>query len=126
MKLPGRHFVLLAADAVALLVVIRRTLSDTPGALADRRLPQRSNRCCRLDYWPLAVGAFRSAVNRAGSGRNVAVAATIHHRQMAARLFVASNNAISTSLYKKLPYKLIADETEKWRKVVEFDVVSGE
>jgi tripartite-type tricarboxylate transporter receptor subunit TctC len=48
--------------------------------------------------------------NRAGSGGNIAAAAAISSPPDGyTLLFVASNNAISTSLYKKLPYDFIRD-----------------
>jgi tripartite-type tricarboxylate transporter receptor subunit TctC len=48
--------------------------------------------------------------NRAGSGGNVAAAAAINSPPDGhTLLFVAPNNAISTSLYKKLPYDFIRD-----------------
>src|SRR6476659_3879310 len=48
--------------------------------------------------------------NRAGSGGNLAAAAAINAPPDGyTLLFVAPNNAISTSLYKKLPYDFIRD-----------------
>ncbi len=48
--------------------------------------------------------------NRAGSGGNIAAAAAITSPpDCYTLLFVASNNAISTSLYKKLPFDFIRD-----------------
>src|ERR1700709_1109993 len=48
--------------------------------------------------------------NRAGSGGNIAAAAVINSAPDGyTLLFVAPNNAISTSLYKKLPYDFIRD-----------------
>jgi len=48
--------------------------------------------------------------NRAGSGGNIAAAAAISSPPDGyTLLFVASNNAISTSLYKKLPFDFIRD-----------------
>src|SRR6202165_4481231 len=48
--------------------------------------------------------------NRAGSGGNLAAAAAINSAPDGyTLLFVAPNNAISTSLYKKLPYDFIRD-----------------
>jgi len=48
--------------------------------------------------------------NRAGSGGNLAAAAAINSPPDGyTLLFVAPNNAISTSLYKKLPYDFIRD-----------------
>jgi len=48
--------------------------------------------------------------NRAGSGGNIAAAAAIASPPDGyTLLFVAPNNAISTSLYKKLPYDFIRD-----------------
>jgi tripartite-type tricarboxylate transporter receptor subunit TctC len=48
--------------------------------------------------------------NRAGSGGNLAAAAAINSAPDGyTLLFVAPNNAISTSLYKKLPYDFIHD-----------------
>src|SRR3954467_7566759 len=48
--------------------------------------------------------------NRAGSGGNLAAAAAITSAPDGyTLLFVAPNNAISTSLYKKLPYDFIRD-----------------
>jgi tripartite-type tricarboxylate transporter receptor subunit TctC len=48
--------------------------------------------------------------NRAGSGGNIAAAAAITSPPDGyTLLFVASNNAISTSLYKKLPFDFIRD-----------------
>ena len=48
--------------------------------------------------------------NRAGSGGNIAAAAAITSPPDGyTLLFVAPNNAISTSLYKKLPYDFIRD-----------------
>src|SRR3954453_16866609 len=48
--------------------------------------------------------------NRAGSGGNIAAAAMINSPPDGyTLLFVAPNNAISTSLYKKLPYDFIRD-----------------
>src|ERR1700710_1851074 len=50
--------------------------------------------------------------NRAGSGGNIAAAAAINSAPDGyTLLFVAPNNAISTSLYKKLPYDFIRDTT---------------
>src|ERR1700694_2154598 len=50
--------------------------------------------------------------NRAGSGGNIAAAAAINSPPDGyTLLFVAPNNAISTSLYKKLPYDFIRDTT---------------
>src|ERR1700704_1581264 len=48
--------------------------------------------------------------NRAGSGGNLAAAAAVHSPPGGyTLLFVAPNNAISASLYKKLPYDFIRD-----------------
>ncbi|MGY4373232.1 tripartite-type tricarboxylate transporter receptor subunit TctC [Bradyrhizobium sp. i1.3.6] len=48
--------------------------------------------------------------NRAGSGGNIAAAAAINAAPDGyTLLFVAPNNAISTSLYKKLPYDFLRD-----------------
>src|SRR6202163_729883 len=48
--------------------------------------------------------------NRAGSGGNIAAAAAVNSPPDGyTLLFVAPNNAISTSLYKKLPYDFIRD-----------------
>jgi tripartite-type tricarboxylate transporter receptor subunit TctC len=48
--------------------------------------------------------------NRAGSGGNIAAAAAINSTPDGyTLLFVAPNNAISTSLYRKLPYDFIRD-----------------
>jgi tripartite-type tricarboxylate transporter receptor subunit TctC len=48
--------------------------------------------------------------NRAGSGGNIAAAAAINSTPDGyTLLFVATNNAISTSLYKKLPFDFIRD-----------------
>src|ERR1700709_2593436 len=48
--------------------------------------------------------------NRAGSGGNLAAAAAVNSPPDGyTLLFVAPNNAISTSLYKKLPYDFIRD-----------------
>src|SRR3569833_544006 len=48
--------------------------------------------------------------NRAGSGGNIAAAAAINAAPDGyTLLFVAPNNAISASLYKKLPYVFIRD-----------------
>jgi tripartite-type tricarboxylate transporter receptor subunit TctC len=50
--------------------------------------------------------------NRAGSGGNIAAAAAINSAPDGyTLLFVAPNNAISASLYKKLPYDFIRDTT---------------
>lgn len=50
--------------------------------------------------------------NRAGSGGNIAAAAAISSAPDGyTLLFVAPNNAISTSLYKKLPYDFLRDTT---------------
>jgi tripartite-type tricarboxylate transporter receptor subunit TctC len=50
--------------------------------------------------------------NRAGSGGNIAAAAAISSAPDGyTLLFVAPNNAISTSLYKKLPFDFIRDTT---------------
>src|SRR6478609_5087350 len=50
--------------------------------------------------------------NRAGSGGNLAAAAAVNSPPDGyTLLFVAPNNAISTSLYKKLPYDFIRDTT---------------
>ena len=50
--------------------------------------------------------------NRAGSGGNIAAAAAINSQADGyTLLFVAPNNAISTSLYKKLPYDFLRDTT---------------
>ncbi|MDB5513606.1 MAG: transporter [Tardiphaga sp.] len=50
--------------------------------------------------------------NRAGSGGNIAAAAAINSPPDGyTLLFVAPNNAISTSLYKKLSYDFIRDTT---------------
>ena len=50
--------------------------------------------------------------NRAGSGGNIAAAAAINSAPDGyTLLFVAPNNAISTSLYKKLPFDFIRDTT---------------
>src|SRR4029078_6730275 len=50
--------------------------------------------------------------NRTGSGGNIAAAAAISSPPDGyTLLFVAPNNAISTSLYKKLPYDFIRDTT---------------
>src|SRR5476649_1020811 len=48
--------------------------------------------------------------NRTGSGGNIAAAAAINSPPDGyTLLFVAPNNAISTSLYKKLPYDFLRD-----------------
>ena len=50
--------------------------------------------------------------NRTGSGGNIAAAAAIASPPDGyTLLFVAPNNAISTSLYKKLPYDFLRDTT---------------
>src|SRR5436309_5970565 len=50
--------------------------------------------------------------NRAGSGGNIAAAAAINSAPDGyTLLFVAPNNAISSSLYKKLPYDFLRDTT---------------
>ena len=50
--------------------------------------------------------------NRTGSGGNIAAAAAINSPADGYTiLFVAPNNAISTSLYKKLPFDFIKDTT---------------
>jgi tripartite-type tricarboxylate transporter receptor subunit TctC len=50
--------------------------------------------------------------NRAGSGGNLAAAAAINSAPDGyTLLFVAPNNAISTSLYKKLPFDFLRDTT---------------
>src|SRR4051812_35910658 len=50
--------------------------------------------------------------NRAGSGGNLAAAAAVNSPPDGyTLLFVAPNNAISTSLYKKLPYDFLRDTT---------------
>src|SRR3978361_1917191 len=50
--------------------------------------------------------------NRTGSGGNIAAAAAVTSPPDGyTLLFVAPNNAISTSLYKKLPYDFIRDTT---------------
>ena len=50
--------------------------------------------------------------NRTGSGGNIAAAAAISSAPDGyTLLFVAPNNAISTSLYKKLPYDFLRDTT---------------
>src|SRR5215813_4730423 len=50
--------------------------------------------------------------NRTGSGGNIAAAAAINSPPDGyTLLFVAPNNAISTSLYKKLPYDFLRDTT---------------
>src|SRR5689334_2164881 len=50
--------------------------------------------------------------NRTGSGGNIAAAAAINSPADGyTLLFVAPNNAISTSLYKKLPFDFIRDTT---------------
>jgi tripartite-type tricarboxylate transporter receptor subunit TctC len=50
--------------------------------------------------------------NRAGSGGNIAAAAAVNSPADGyTLLFVAPNNAISASLYKKLPYDFIRDTT---------------
>jgi tripartite-type tricarboxylate transporter receptor subunit TctC len=50
--------------------------------------------------------------NRTGSGGNIAAAAAINSPPDGyTLLFVAPNNAISTSLYKKLPYDFLHDTT---------------
>ena len=50
--------------------------------------------------------------NRTGSGGNIAAAAAITSPPDGyTLLFVAPNNAISTSLYKKLPYDFLRDTT---------------
>src|ERR1700751_5445338 len=50
--------------------------------------------------------------NRAGSGGNIAAAAAINSPADGyTLLFVAPNNAISASLYKKLPYDFLRDTT---------------
>ena len=48
--------------------------------------------------------------NRAGSGGNIAAAAAVNSPADGyTLLFVAPNNAISTSLYKKLPFDFLRD-----------------
>ena len=50
--------------------------------------------------------------NRAGSGGNLAAAAAVNSAPDGyTLLFVAPNNAISTSLYKKLPFDFLRDTT---------------
>src|SRR5215831_3154551 len=50
--------------------------------------------------------------NRPGSGGNIAAAAAINSAPDGyTLLFVAPNNAISTSLYKKLPFDFLRDTT---------------
>jgi len=93
--------------------VFRCRLSEPPGALADRFRRRRPGRHRGAYYEPGAVGAFRPAVrggNRAGSGGNIATAAAINSAPDGyTLLFSGANNAISASLYKKLPFDFIRD-----------------
>ena len=91
----------------------RRRLSQPPGALADRlrrRRPGRYRGAHHGQWLSDHFGQQFVVENRAGSGGNIAAAAAINSPPDGyTLLFVAPNNAISTSLYKKLPFDFIRD-----------------
>ena len=117
MKLPRRRFLHLAAGAAALPVIsgaahaeaypahpVRWLIGFPPGGAVD--IVARI-----MGHWLSEhFGQQFLVENRAGSGGNIAAAAAINSPLDGyTLLFVASNNAISTSLYKKLPFDFIRD-----------------
>src|SRR5229473_3429063 len=117
MKLPRRRFLHLAAGAAALPVIsgaahaeaypahpVRWLIGFPPGGAVDIVAQI-------MGHWLSEhFGQQFLVENRAGSGGNIAAAAAINSPPDGyTLLFVASNNAISTSLYKKLPYDFIRD-----------------
>ena len=117
MKLPRRRFLHLAAGAAALPVLLRDARAEAypthlvrwmigfpPGGAVD--IVARI-----MGHWLSEhFGQQFLVENRAGSGGNIAVAAAINSPPDGyTLLFVAANNAISASLYKKLPFDFIRD-----------------
>ena len=94
--------------------LLRRRLSEPSGALADRLRRGWPGRYRRAHHEPVAVGPFRPAIRGRKSHRLRRQYRRRSRDQLAAPdgytlLFVAPNNAISTSLYKKLPFDFIRD-----------------
>jgi tripartite-type tricarboxylate transporter receptor subunit TctC len=93
--------------------VFRRRLSEPPGTLADRFRRRRPGRYCGAHHEPVAVGPIWPAIHRGEPHRLRRQYRSRRGNQFApdgyTLLFVAPNNAISTSLYKKLPYDFIRD-----------------
>ena len=117
MKLPRRRFLHLAAGAAALPVLLRDACAEAypthlvrwmigfpPGGAVD--IVARI-----MGHWLSEhFGQQFLVESRAGSGGNIAVAAAINSPPDGhTLLFVAANNAISASLYKKLPFDFIRD-----------------
>jgi tripartite-type tricarboxylate transporter receptor subunit TctC len=117
MKLPRRRFLHLAAGAAALPVLSRDARAEAypthlvrwmigfpPGGAVD--IVARITGHWLSEHF----GQQFLVENRAGSGGNIAVAAAINSPPDGyTLLFVAANNAISASLYKKLPFDFIRD-----------------
>ena len=117
MKLPRRRFLHLAAGAAALPVLLRDARAEAypthlvrwmigfpPGGAVD--IVARI-----MGHWLSEhFGQQFLVENRAGSGGNIATAAAINSPPDGyTLLFVGANNAISASLYKKLPFDFIRD-----------------
>jgi tripartite-type tricarboxylate transporter receptor subunit TctC len=118
MKLPRRRFLHLAAGCAAL-----PTVSRTAGA--QKTYPTRPVRfiCAypaggpndiatrvMADWLSADLGQQFVVENRGGSGGNLGTQAMINSpRDGYTLLLVAANNAISSSLYKRLPFDFIRD-----------------
>jgi tripartite-type tricarboxylate transporter receptor subunit TctC len=117
MKLPRRRFLHLAAGAAALSVLSRPARAEAyPTHLVRWMIGFPPDGA--VDIVARIMGHWLSehfgqqflVENRAGSGGNIAVAAAINSPPDGyTLLFVAANNAISASLYKKLHFDFIRD-----------------
>src|SRR2546430_4027004 len=117
MKLPRRRFLHLAAGAAALPVLARDARAEAyPTHLVGWMIGFPAGGA--VDIVARIMGHWLSehfgqqflVESRAGSGGNIAVAAAINSPPDGhTLLFVAANNAISASLYKKLPFDFIRD-----------------
>ncbi len=117
MKLPRRGFLHLAAGAAALPVVSRTARAQAYPTrpvhwLVGFAAGGSTDTVARIMGQWLSEHFDQQFLveNRAGAGGNIAAAAVVNSPPDGyTLLFVGSNHAISTSVYKKLPYDLIRD-----------------
>ncbi len=117
MKLPRRGFLHLAAGAAALSVVLRTARAQAYPTrpvhwLVGFAAGGSTDTVARIMGQWLSEHFDQQFLveNRAGAGGNIAAAAVVNSPPDGyTLLFVGSNHAISTSVYKKLPYDLIRD-----------------
>src|ERR1700722_4928915 len=118
----ARSFLMLGLGAVSLAAVA--LLTPHPGIAAEKYPPRPTHFVAAFpaggavditarivaDWLSNDLGQQVVVENRAGSGGNIGTAAVINSPPDGYTiLFAAPNNAISASLYKKLPYDFIRD-----------------